>query len=109
MTRAADAAAMQRAMRREEAMRARGMGSARVIEAAKAAAPDPNELLPVSTAERQEFERETAVGRRFGFESMQTSRDGRVSVIKLGEDRERRPQSERQAETVAPSHEARGR
>lgn len=83
MSRASDALAFQRACAREEQLSARAIGSARVLEAAKASKPDPNELLPASSAEVEAM-RSTLVGKAYGVVSAEVSRDGRRCVVVLG-------------------------
>lgn len=58
----------------------------RTTKPAQARRDDPHELLPMTEAEL-EVARDTAVGKAFGLEAGQLSRDGRVAVITLGKGR----------------------
>jgi hypothetical protein len=83
MSRASTAAALNRAVQREQALDARGTGSARVLEAARRSAPPADALRPVSLAELASL-RATAVGEAYGVVDARVSLDGRRCVLLLG-------------------------
>jgi hypothetical protein len=83
MSRASAAAALHRAVQREQAFSARGAGSALVLEAARRAAPPADALRPVSLAELAGL-RATAVGAAYGVLDASVSLDGKRCVMLLG-------------------------
>lgn len=88
MSRRSDALALTRAVQREEALDARGPGSALVLEAAKAAQSAPASMRYVTLAELAAL-RASAVGQRWHIEAAMVSLDGRRTVMRLGEERTR--------------------